>query len=398
MSRAIKRIAIIGAGMGGLAAAIALHRKGFDVKVYEQSPDLGAFGAGLGVTPNAVKVFAALGLREKLQAVSVEPGGLIWRDSNDGSVTKFVSLERAVERFGAQYYNSWRGDVHNLLSSAVPAACIEAGRRCEGLEEGSDSIAVRFADGGTAEADIVIGCDGIRSVVRRALFGGPAARYSGHMCWRTLVPSDRLPTGFHDGNTNNWTGPEGFLLSYFVRQGKFINILAVRPQKTWEEESWSVPSSREEMLAGFPRMGEKAQILMNNAEQVFKWGQFMGAPAAQWTKGRATLLGDAAHAMLATFGQGAGSSFEDAFALAEWIDAHRDDYAMALNGYETARKPRTDQLQEMSRTEVHFKQQRTFPQRLRREWTYLTRFGKTTPKVYQWIFGFDPVANWRSGA
>jgi salicylate hydroxylase len=121
VSRAIKRIAIVGAGMGGLAAAIALHRKGFEVKVYEQSPDLGAFGAGLGVTPNAVKVFAALGLREQLQAVSVEPGGLIWRDSNDGAVTKFVSLERAVERFGAQYYNSWRGDVHNLLSSAVPA-------------------------------------------------------------------------------------------------------------------------------------------------------------------------------------------------------------------------------------------------------------------------------------
>jgi len=395
MSCEIRRIAIVGAGMGGLAAANALLRRGFEVKVYEQAPDLGAFGAGLAITPNAVKVFEALGLRKKLHEVSYEPGGLIWRDSNDGSIQNFVSLTGAKARYGAQYYNSYRGDVHTVLASGVPSKLIDAGRRCVGVQLHDDLVGLQFSDGSSEEADVVIGCDGIRSSVRRSLFGGPPARYSGHMCWRSLVPVDALPKDFHDGNTNNWTGPDGFVLSYFVRQGRFINIVAVRPQPAWEEESWAVPSSRAEMLSGFSRMGEKAQILLGNASDVFKWGQFMGAPADQWTKGRVTLLGDAAHAMLATFGQGAASTFEDAYALAEWFDSKRDDYVVALAGYENSRKPRTQKLQALSRTEVNFKRLHTLRQRLRREWTYLSRFGLTTRAMYKWIYGFDPVNSWR---
>ncbi len=395
MSKAIRRVAIVGAGMGGLTAAIALSRHGFDVRVYEQSPDLGAFGAGLAITPNAVKVFGALGLQEKLREASFEPEGLIWRDSRDGTMQNHVTLIDATKRFGAPYFNSYRPDVHSILASAAPNSSIKAGRRCIGVETNNNSAGLSFEDGSSAEADVIIGCDGIRSRVRRVLFGGPDARYSGHMCWRTLVPVDALPAGFHDMNTDNWTGSDGFVLSYYVRQGRFVNVVAVRPQEHWNEESWSVPSSREEMLAGFSRMGDKAQSLLSKAGEVYKWGQFAGAPAAQWTKGRATLLGDAAHAMLATFGQGAASSFEDAYALAEWMAAHRDDYGMALNGYEAARKPRTSRLQELSRTEVRFKRLRTPVQRLRREWTYLTRFGLTTNHMYRWIYGFNPVDNWR---
>jgi len=392
MTKAIRRVAIVGAGLGGLAAAIALRQKNFEVKVYEQSADLGAFGAGINISPNAVRVFEALGLQQRLHDVSFEPRGLIWRDAADGQAQNLVRLDRAASRFGANYYATHRSDLHSLLAAAVPASCIEASKRCAGIELGDDTVELTFADGTRAEADLVVGADGIRSVVRRNLFGGEGPRYAGHMCWRTLVPTEALPPNFHNLYVTNWTGPDGFILSYYVRRGKFINIVAVRRQDDWKEESWSVPSSKEEMVSGFPRAGSQVHTILGNAGQVFKWGQFTGEQASKWTLGRAVLLGDAAHAMLATFGQGAAMAFEDSYVLADRLAANRNDYAMGLVEYEMIRKPRATRIQQMSRTEVNFKRLRSPIQRLRREWVYLTKFGTTTPSIYRWIFGFNPTA------
>jgi salicylate hydroxylase len=215
------------------------------------------------------------------------------------------------------------------------------------------------------------------------------------MCWRSLVPVEALPPNHQDGNVTQSGGEGRFVISYYVRQKQFVNIVAVRRQPDWTEESWSVPSTNAELVAAFPDAGPLAGPLLEAAKHCTKWGQFTGEHAAQWTKGRVTLLGDAAHAMLATFGQGAAMAFEDSYVLAKWLATHRDDAAAALAGYEAVRKPRASRVQALSRTEVGFKKITSPWEKLRREWTYLTRFGSTYAQVYQWIFQYDPVADWR---
>ena len=156
-----------------------------------------------------------------------------------------------------------------------------------------------------------------------------------------------------------------------------------------------MPSNVDEMLAAFPNVGVKLRTMMAAATSCSKWGQFTGEHAPRWTKGRVTLLGDSAHAMLATFGQGANMAFEDAYVLARWLDASADDPDAALAGYEAVRKPRATRIQQLSRTEVHFKKVHSNWDRMRREFAFVTRHGSTTSGIYRWIFGYDPVTQWR---
>ncbi len=390
-----RRIAIVGAGLGGLATAIALRQRGFEVQVHEQAPELGEFGAGINISPNSVKFFDAIGLTAKLQAVASEPVGLTWRAWDADEISYSLPFGDFEKRYGAKYYVVHRSDLHRLLSEAVPDASIQLGKRCTAVETRNGTAGLSFADGSSAEADVVIGCDGIRSAVRASTFGGEGPHYAGTMCWRALAPSDALPNNYHDGYVNQWSGDGGFVVSYHVRQGKFINFVCVRQQPGWTEQSWSVPSSVDEMLAAFPKVGPKLRRMMAAATSCSKWGQFTGEHAPQWTKGRATLLGDSAHAMLATFGQGANMAFEDAYVLARWLEASSDDPDAALAGYEAARKPRATRVQQLSRTEVGFKKLHSNWDRLRREYVFMTRHGSTTGGVYRWIFGYDPIAQWR---
>ncbi len=390
-----RRIAIVGAGLGGLAAAIALRRQGFEVQVYEQAPELAEFGAGINISPNSVKFFNAVGLADKLRAISSEPVGLTWRDWSSEEIHNCLPFGDFEKRYGAKYYVMHRSDLHRLLSEAVPQADIHLGKRCAQVETRNGSVGLTFKDGTSAEADVAVGCDGIRSAVRACLFGGEGPHYAGTMCWRALAPTDALPKNYHDGHVNQWSGDGGFVVSYYIRQGKFINFVCVRQQPGWTEQSWSVPSTVDEMLSSFPHVGEKLRSMMAAVTSCSKWGQFTGEHAPQWTKGRATLLGDSAHAMLATFGQGANMAFEDAYVLAQWLRASADEPETALAGYEAARKPRATKVQQLSRTEVLFKKQHSHWDRLRREAAFLTRHGSTTSGVYRWIFGYDPVAQWR---
>jgi salicylate hydroxylase len=391
----VRRVAIVGAGLGGLAAAIALRRQGFEAQVYEQASELAEFGAGINISPNSVKFFHAVGLADKLHAVGSEPAGLTWRDWNTGEIRYRLPFTDFEKRYGARYYVVHRSDLHRLLSEAVPQTSIALGKRCTAVDSRSNTAGLSFADGTSAEADVVVGCDGIRSAVRACLFGGEGPHYAGTMCWRALAPSDALPKDYHDRNVNQWSGEGGFVISYYIRQGKFINFVAVRQQPGWTEQSWSVPSSVDEMLAAFPNAGKNLRTMMAAATSCSKWGQFTGEHAARWTRDRVTLLGDSAHAMLATFGQGANMAFEDAYVLAKWLNASADDPAAALTGYEAARKPRATRIQQLSRTEVHFKKVHSAWDRLRREFVFVTRHGSTTGGVYRSIFGYDPITQWR---
>ena len=391
----VRRIAIVGAGLGGLATAIALRRQGFEAQVYEQASELAEFGAGINISPNSVRFFDAVGLAEKLHAVASEPAGLSWRDWSENEIRYSLPFGDFKRRYGAEYYVVHRSDLHRFLSEAVPQANIHLGKRCARVESRNGVAGISFVDGTSAEADVVVGCDGIRSTVRAYIFGGEGPHYAGTMCWRALAPSDALPKDYHDRYVNQWSGEGGFVISYYVRQGSFINFVAVRQQPGWTEPSWSVPSNVDEMLAAFPNVGVKLRTMMAAATSCSKWGQFTGEHAPRWTKGRVTLLGDSAHAMLATFGQGANMAFEDAYVLARWLDASADDPDAALAGYEAVRKPRATRVQQLSRTEVHLKKVHSNWDRMRREFAFLTRHGSTTSGIYRWIFGYDPVTQWR---
>lgn len=390
-----RRIALVGAGLGGLATAIALRRQGFEVQVYEQASELAEFGAGINISPNSVKFFDAMGLAEQLRAVASEPVGLSWRDWGANEIRYSLPFGDFEKRYGAKYYVVHRSDLHRLLAEAVPQTSIQLGKRCTRVESRNGSVGLSFADGTTAEADVAVGCDGIRSAVRACVFGGQGPHYAGTMCWRALAPSDALPKEYHDRYVNQWSGDGGFVISYYIRQGKFINFVAVRQQPGWTEPSWSVPSSVGEMLAAFPNVGVKLRTMMAAATSCSKWGQFTGEHAPRWTQGRMTLLGDSAHAMLATFGQGANMAFEDAYVLARWLNASPENPEAALANYEAVRKPRAIRVQQLSRTEVGFKKMHSDWDRLRREFVFVTRHGSTTGGVYRWIFGYDPVTQWR---
>jgi salicylate hydroxylase len=390
-----RRVAVVGAGLGGLAAAITLRQRGFEVELYEQASELAEFGAGINISPNSVKFFQAVGLADKLHAVGSEPIGLSWRDWSSGEIRYSLPFGDFEKRYGAKYYVVHRSDLHRLLSDAVPATSVRLGKRCTQVEQRNGSVGLSFGDGSSAEADVVVGCDGIRSAVRSAVFGGEGPRYVGTMCWRALAPSDALPRDYHDRHVNQWSGEGGFVISYYIRQGKFINFVAVRQQPGWTEQSWSVPSTVEEMLAGFPNAGETLRRMMGAATSCSKWGQFTGEHAEQWSKDRVTLLGDSAHAMLATFGQGANMAFEDAYVLAQWLAQTPEDPRAALAAYEAVRKPRATRVQQLSRAEVRFKKVHSDWDRLRREFAFVTRFGATTGAIYRWIYGYDPVAQWR---
>jgi salicylate hydroxylase len=390
-----RRIAIVGAGLGGLAAAIALRRKGFDAQVYEQAAELAEFGAGINISPNSVKFFRAVGLADKLDDIATEPAGLGWRDWSTGELRYSLPFGDFEKRYGAKYYVVHRSDLHRLLSQEVPPASIHLGKRCTNVELRGVSVGLSFDDGTSAEADVAIGCDGIRSAVRARIFGGEGPRYVGTMCWRALAPSDALPAEYHDRYVSQWSGAGGFVISYYIRHDKFVNFVAVRQQPGWTEQSWSVPSTVAEMLAAFPNAGERLHKMMAQATSCSKWGQFTGEHAPQWTKDRVALLGDSAHAMLATFGQGANMAFEDAYVLAQWLAENAEDPRAALASYEAVRKPRATRVQQLSRVEVHFKKQHSNWDRMHREFAFLTRFGSTTSGVYRWIFGYDPVAQWR---
>jgi salicylate hydroxylase len=388
----IRRIAIVGAGLGGLSAAIALRQQGFEVDVFEQAPELGEFGAGINISPNAVRVFDALGLTERLRSASFLPTGIAWRDWTEGRLQKVMPLNSAQS--DARYYVVHRVDLHRILVEAAGNSGLHLNKRCTNVELRDRSVGLSFADGTSHEAELVIGCDGIRSTIRKYVFGGEGPTYAGTMCWRSLIPADTLPPDLQDGNVTQWGGPGGFVISYYVRQGQFVNIVAVRRHADWAEESWSVPSTNEELVRAFPEVGPQVGELLRQAKRCTKWGQFTGEHAAQWTKGRVTLLGDSAHAMLATFGQGACMGFEDSYVLAKWLSTHRDDPERALAGYEAVRKPRASKVQALSRTEVAFKNIKSPVQRLKRQWTYLTRHGITQAQAYRWIFEYDPVTQW----
>jgi salicylate hydroxylase len=372
-------IAIIGAGIGGLAAACALRQHGFDVTVYERAAQLGEVGAGLQLGPNAVKVLRALGIFSALQPMAFEATNFVSLAWDDGHLRFREPLRAtATARFGAPYVMAHRADLHRLLTERLPDNAIVCGAHCVTVAATADGARADFADGRIVEADVIIGADGINSVVREKLLGPQPARYTQQMAWRCVVPIACVPTRVGPGGSVTvgrdeyvgWIGPDGHVICYPICGGETYNIFAGHVSEEWVEESWSVPSSVNELLAGYAGWNPTLLEMLSHVRECYKWGIRDRDPLPRWTFGRITLLGDAAHPMMPTLAQGAAIALEDAFAIARHLARHRDDPAQALAAYEGERRPRASKVQLQARQQFLNNRLSPAPPPLSRDWIF----------------------------
>ncbi len=330
------RIAIIGAGLGGLTAAIALRRAGHEVRIHEQAPVLGDVGAGITITPNAWKGLASLGLGEALTRAADEvPQQAIRRHDTGAEVLHIPRGAATRAMYGAPYVMLHRADLHALLVAAA---------RPEHIELGNEIV-----DPDALDADVVIAADGLKSVVRSHLFGNPPARFTGHVAWRGLVPAERLPPEAAVPGSTVWAGPGRIFVRYPIRHGNLINLVGLTRTDEWVAEGWSNKVSMGDWLAqyvGWTTDVTDAISATDDASRI-AWGLFAREPLPTIVKGRVALMGDAAHPMLPFIGQGAAMAIEDGVILGR-IFAQTDKVSEALARYEQCRKPRTDMIQHQS--------------------------------------------------
>lgn len=387
------KVAIIGAGLGGLAAAGAILRAGCEVTVFEQSGSLGEVGAGINLTPNVLNALRLLDLEAGVLERAFHPENHVFRDWRSGGVLFRAHVKsQYLKNYGAPACNIHRADLHSVLRSGVPESVIRLEARLTGLAQTADGVVLDFADGTQQQADIVIGADGIRSSVRRCLFGEREPVFTGNVAWRFTVRPEDLPRGFIAPDITNWLGPGGHVVHYYVRAGALVNVVAIHETDTWTEESWALRADPGELEAQFAGWNGALFRLFEHATPCFKWGLFDHAPLERWTVGRASLLGDAAHPMLPFLGAGAGMAIEDGVTLGLLLSKGDADPVQVLRRYEALRLARTARVQLGSRARAKENHLRSPLARLRRNVGF--RFRQwfqpdATLHRADWIYRYD---------
>ena len=345
VAMAADKVIVIGGGIGGLSAALALLRRGLDVEVYEQSGLLKEAGAGIQIGSNGTRVLYALGLAQALAEVSVIPSGRDLRHWRTGETWNWFELgETSARRFGTPHLMLHRGDLQGALLSAVKALkpdAIALNKTCVAVNQTAHAVEARFHDGTSAVAPFVIGADGIHSTVRALLFGPGRPEFTGCVAWRGLIPMERLPSHLHRVVGTTWLGPRGFVLHYPVRRGELMNVVSVVERNDWQIESWVVPGETGEFANDFAGWHADVQTLIESIEVPYKWALMVRGPMEIWSRGRITLLGDACHPTLPFLGQGAVMAIEDAYIVAACLQRYFSDPAKAFARYEEIRRERT---------------------------------------------------------
>jgi salicylate hydroxylase len=385
------RIAVVGGGVGGLAAAAFLHRAGLRATVFEQAPALTEVGAGLVVAPNAVRLLRRLGTMGRFleRAVALEVG---WefRRWDDGRVLSAEDLTGACERlYGERCYTLHRADLLDVVASAVPDGRVRLGMRCTGVSADGDGVRLAFADGSRVDADVVVGADGVHSVVRGAVARPAPPEYSGLCAFRAVVPADRAPAFARRRAQTLWIGPDHHLVHYPIRADGTVNLVAFAPAGDYTDESWSATATVEEFLGEFRGWDGRLTELIRAAGTPGRWALLDRPPLERWSSGRVTLLGDAAHPMFPFYAQGAAQSIEDAAVLARCLADDPDVPDRALRRYEALRVGRATRLQEESRARAHVNHLPDGPEQEARD----AALRDSDPLVRSgWIYGYDAEA------
>ncbi len=378
-------IAIVGGGIGGLTAALALGARGLIVTVFEQAETPREIGAGITLSPNAALLLNRIGLAERLKNINSGTPSLTLRTSR-GEV--FATSPRPAapppSGGGGQGYMVHRADLLNLLVDAQPAGTLHFGHHCIGAKETGDRVRLTFASGATADADMVIGADGIHSVVQRGIGLETRPTSEGIMAYRGLIPTERLAWAANLNELTMWMGAGRSFLCFPVSQARLINMVAFVPTNRDAEESWSAPGDLKALAAEYRGWDAPVLETINALDETFRWGIYDRAPLLYWSTDRMTLLGDAAHPMVPHVGQGAGQAIEDGFALAVLLeDAERKDIPARLKAYEKLRLERTSQVQAVAREAGRF--YRSEGENTSERHQRMTKWMSAS----RWIFGYD---------
>jgi salicylate hydroxylase len=339
------KVGIIGGGIGGLTAALALLKRGIDVEVYEQSNLLKEVGAGVQIGSNGTRVLFALGLEEALYRVQVVPVRREIRHWRTGETWNWFELgATSAGRFGTPHLMLHRGDLLAVLAEAVQGlktSAVTLGKRCIAVEQTTEQAEVRFADGDVRRFPFVIGADGIHSRVRAGMFGADRPEFAGCVAWRGLVAMDRLPPRLARMVGTNWLGPLGHVLHYPVRRGEMMNFISIVERDDWQAESWTTEGTKGELANDLRDWHADVHTLIDGLDAAYKWALMVRGPMARWSRGRITLLGDACHPTLPFLGQGAVMAIEDAYVVSACLEKYFGDPMMALARYEEIRQERT---------------------------------------------------------
>jgi 2-polyprenyl-6-methoxyphenol hydroxylase-like FAD-dependent oxidoreductase len=390
------RFLIAGAGLGGLAAALALLKKGFDAELYEQAPQLAEFGAGVQVSANSARVLYALGLGDELSRIGTHVGAREMRLWSTGQTWPGMALgTSAEERYGFPHFTVHRADLQGVLIEAVrrekPGA-IHLDARCTGFEQAAHGVTLKLEGGRTVRGDVLVGADGIHSLMREQLFGAGKPQFTGCVAWRGLAPAEKLSAHLRRNVVSHWVCKGAHLIQYPVRQGRLINMIGVLERDDWRIESWSVQGTHQECAADFAGWHADVQELIRQVAVPYKWALMAREPLLRWTQGRATLLGDACHPALPYLAQGAAMAIEDALVLARCADAFCDDLERALLCYEAVRAPRTARIVRATIENLASMHDASLaePASAAQHITDENREERTREK-YDWLYGYDAV-------
>lgn len=346
------RVAVVGAGIGGLTAAIALRANGIDATVYEQAHELKALGAGVAIATNGSRILNKLGLGDAVAAIA-------------GPVTHYqfrtwraepIAGEPSTLGFGdpARTWCLHRGEFQKVLADALPVDALRLGRSCVGATEHGDGVRVEFSDGTTVDADLLVGADGIHSRLQGKVTHPAAPVSEGIMAYRGLIPADRLRDVVDMNASSMWLGPRQSFLAYPVSAGELINIVAFVPTNLTVTESWTAPGDVAELAAAYRGWDPRVSSIIGAMDSTFRWGIYDREPLDRWSTGRITLLGDSAHAVTPHLGQGANQAIEDAMTLAVVSrDARPGEIATRLRHYENLRIDRTGHVRRQARAAGH---------------------------------------------
>lgn len=341
-------IAIAGAGIGGLVAALSLIKKGYSVLILEQAKQLGEVGAGLQLSPNANRVLFNLGLGKALETVASVPTGKAIRLWKSGKQWPLFDLgQDAIARFGFPYYTVHRADLHRLLVEKVrsldpEAICLDS--KVTSFEEDSSQITIVLENGRRVAANLLVGADGVHSCVRSQLTGPDDPRFSGLIAWRGVIPASKLPHALRQPVPTNWVGPGAHAIHYPLRRGELINFVGIVERSDWQVESWNEIGTIDECMNDFKGWNENIATMINNLDRPYKWALMLRDPLENWTSQRVALLGDACHPTLPMLASGAAMAIEDGYVLARCLDELESPLEQKLKAYQSLRKQRTDRI------------------------------------------------------